>query len=223
MRRVNRGEFLRAALAVPVLGVHDDDLFAGGVGDVRKWPPRMNRRVARRREAVELGANTARGGVEQRNGAVLRVCDYGDPFVHRLDAPRARPRADAPDDARCLMGDVRRGAADRDLSRWAAPGADPRRRLSAAARHVRHPEGVLASGDDGTVRRYRLDGSRVSEARVPVGSYNVTFGRAWLVSPSLAAGTTSVLDRNGACARSRRSPAPPTTPASSSAPERSCS
>lgn len=57
----------------------------------------------------------------------------------------------------------------------------------------------VASGDDGTVRRHRLDGSFVQEARVPVGSYNVTFdpagGRA--VSPSLAKGTVSVLDRNG--------------------------
>ena len=55
----------------------------------------------------------------------------------------------------------------------------------------------VASGDDGTVRRHRLDGDLVREACVPVGSYNVSFGRNWLVTPSLAAGTTSVLDRNG--------------------------
>jgi DNA-binding beta-propeller fold protein YncE len=55
----------------------------------------------------------------------------------------------------------------------------------------------VASGDDGTVRRHRLDGGLVSEARVPVGSYNVTFGWSRLVTPSLAAGTTSVLDRSG--------------------------
>lgn len=55
----------------------------------------------------------------------------------------------------------------------------------------------VASGDDGTVRRHRLDGSLVAEARVPVGSYNVTFDRSGLVTPSLAAGTVSVLDRNG--------------------------
>jgi DNA-binding beta-propeller fold protein YncE len=55
----------------------------------------------------------------------------------------------------------------------------------------------VASGDDGTVRRHRLDGGLVSEARVPVGSYNVTFGWGRVVTPSLAAGTTSVLDRTG--------------------------
>ena len=55
----------------------------------------------------------------------------------------------------------------------------------------------MASGDDGTVRRHCLDGRFVGEARVPVGSYNVTFGWSRLVTPSLAAGTTSVLDRSG--------------------------
>jgi DNA-binding beta-propeller fold protein YncE len=55
----------------------------------------------------------------------------------------------------------------------------------------------VSSGDDGTVRRHRLDGSFVREARVPIGSYNVTFDWSGLVSPSLATGTVSVLDRNG--------------------------
>jgi DNA-binding beta-propeller fold protein YncE len=55
----------------------------------------------------------------------------------------------------------------------------------------------VASGDDGTVRRHRLDGELVREARVPIGSYNVTFGWSRLVTPSLGAGTASVLDRNG--------------------------
>jgi DNA-binding beta-propeller fold protein YncE len=55
----------------------------------------------------------------------------------------------------------------------------------------------VASGDDGTVRRHRLDGDVVRVARVPVGSFNVSFGWRRLVTPSLAEGTTSVLDRNG--------------------------
>ena len=57
----------------------------------------------------------------------------------------------------------------------------------------------VASGDDGTVRRHRLDGSLVREVHVPVGSYNVTFDQAGgrVVSPSLAKGTVSVLDRDG--------------------------
>ena len=55
----------------------------------------------------------------------------------------------------------------------------------------------VASGDDGTVRRHRPDGSLVRLARVPLGSYNVSFGWSRLVTPSLGAGTVAGLDRNG--------------------------
>jgi len=69
----------------------------------------------------------------------------------------------------------------------------------AAPQHVAfgREKAFVASGDDGTVRRHRLDGTLVREARVPVGSYNVTFDWSGLVSPSLSEGTVSVLDRNG--------------------------
>jgi DNA-binding beta-propeller fold protein YncE len=55
----------------------------------------------------------------------------------------------------------------------------------------------VASGDDGTLRRYRLDGELVREARVPIGSYNVAFGWGVIVTPSLGGGTVSQLDRCG--------------------------
>ena len=55
----------------------------------------------------------------------------------------------------------------------------------------------MAAGDDGTVRRHRLDGELVREARVPTGSYNLTFGWGRVVSPSLGRGTVSVLHANG--------------------------
>jgi DNA-binding beta-propeller fold protein YncE len=69
----------------------------------------------------------------------------------------------------------------------------------AAPQHVAfgRTKAFVTSGDDGTVRRHRLDGSLVREVRVPVGSYNVTFDWSGLVSPSLADGAVSVLDRNG--------------------------
>jgi len=77
----------------------------------------------------------------------------------------------------------------------------PRRTLDAGAppQHVAfgRTKAFVASGDDGTVRRHRLDGSLVREARLPLGSYNVTFDWGGVVSPSLAAGTVSVLDSNG--------------------------
>jgi DNA-binding beta-propeller fold protein YncE len=62
----------------------------------------------------------------------------------------------------------------------------------------------VASGDDGTVRRHRLDGELVREARVPIGSYNVTFGSGRIVTPSLGQGTVSLLDRNGRVRAVRR-------------------
>ena len=79
----------------------------------------------------------------------------------------------------------------RRTARILAAGAPPQHVTFARER------AFVASGDDGTVRRHRLDGELVRVARVPVGSYNVTFGWRRLVTPSLAAGTTSVLDRSG--------------------------
>jgi DNA-binding beta-propeller fold protein YncE len=55
----------------------------------------------------------------------------------------------------------------------------------------------VASGDSGTIRRHRLDGELVRGVRVPVGSYNVSFGWRRLVTPSLGKGTISVLDPSG--------------------------
>jgi DNA-binding beta-propeller fold protein YncE len=77
----------------------------------------------------------------------------------------------------------------------------PRRILAAGAppQHVTFAEqkAFVASGDDGTVRRHRLDGGFVREARVPIGSYNVTFGWGRVISPSLSSGTLSVLGPDG--------------------------
>jgi DNA-binding beta-propeller fold protein YncE len=68
----------------------------------------------------------------------------------------------------------------------------------AAPQHVTFARAkvFVASGDDGSVRRHRLDGTLVRETRVPVGSYNVTFGWSRVLTPSLAKGTLSVLDGN---------------------------
>jgi DNA-binding beta-propeller fold protein YncE len=80
---------------------------------------------------------------------------------------------------------------DRRLSRVLPAGAPPQH-VTFARRKA-----FVASGDDGTVRRHRLDGELIRESPVPVGSYNVTFGWDSVVSPSLARGTLSILDRNG--------------------------
>ena len=71
----------------------------------------------------------------------------------------------------------------------------PRRLLSPARLRststFAREKAFVACGDDGTVHRHRLDGGFVREARVPVGSYNVTFGRGRVVSPSLWEGALS--------------------------------
>jgi DNA-binding beta-propeller fold protein YncE len=90
-------------------------------------------------------------------------------------------------------GSERRLAVYREgrLRRILAAGAPPQ--------HVAfgHDNVFVASGDDGTVRRHRHDGALLREARVPVGSYNVSFLHGRLVTPSLGAGTIALLDRDG--------------------------
>jgi hypothetical protein len=77
----------------------------------------------------------------------------------------------------------------------------PSRRLDAGAapQHITfaREKAFVASGEDGTVRRHRLEGPVVREARVPSGSYNIAFAYRWLVTPSLGHGTLALLDRNG--------------------------
>lgn len=94
---------------------------------------------------------------------------------------------------------------------WVTSGDEPRIALyrdgrlnrivpgGAAPQHVTfaRAKAFVASGDDGTLRRYRLDGTLVRESRVPAGSYNVSFGLGNVVSPSLSAGTLALLDSNG--------------------------
>lgn len=84
----------------------------------------------------------------------------------------------------------------------------PRRLIEADAppQHIAFGRGevFVASGEDGTVRRHRLDGELLSRAHVPLDSYNVTFGWGSAVTPSLGRGTVSVLDGEGRLRRVRR-------------------
>lgn len=129
--------------------------------------------------------------------AVLDTSDQRRPRLARTLAPPflAHDVVFAPDgrSAWVTSGDERALAIYR--------GRKPARLLEAGAppQHVAfgREKAFVASGDDGTVRRHRLDGELVREARVPIGSYNLTFDWAGLVSPSLATGTLSALDRNG--------------------------
>lgn len=75
-------------------------------------------------------------------------------------------------------------------------------RLLAADRAPQHVAfagdlALVASGDDGTVRVHGLEGDLLRRARVPSGSYNVTFGGRRAVTPSLSRGTVALLDERG--------------------------
>jgi hypothetical protein len=90
---------------------------------------------------------------------------------------------------------------ERQIAIYALRTRRPVRTLAADAppQHVAFAgaHAFVASGDDGTVRRHRLDGQLVRRSRVPIGSYNVSFGWRRLVTPSLGRGTVSVLDSDG--------------------------
>jgi hypothetical protein len=90
---------------------------------------------------------------------------------------------------------------ERQIALYRAGSRRPLRILDADAppQHVAFAGGraFVASGDSGTIRRHRLDGEVVRRIRVPVGSYNVSFGWRRLVTPSLGNGTVSVLDSTG--------------------------
>jgi hypothetical protein len=60
----------------------------------------------------------------------------------------------------------------------------------------------VASGDGGTLRVHALDGRLLQTARVPRGSYNVQRAGDFVLTPSLGAGTLTVLDARGRVLRS---------------------
>jgi hypothetical protein len=59
----------------------------------------------------------------------------------------------------------------------------------------------VASGDSGTLRTHRSDGSRLRLARVPTGSYNVQQAHDWVVTPGLGRGSLCILDLGGRVVR----------------------
>jgi DNA-binding beta-propeller fold protein YncE len=89
----------------------------------------------------------------------------------------------------------------RRIAVFGRSGSRPLELIAAGAppQHIAFVRGLafVASGDDGTVRVHRLDGTLVGEAAVPVGSYNVTYGGHRAVTPSLARGTVALLDERG--------------------------
>jgi DNA-binding beta-propeller fold protein YncE len=133
----------------------------------------------------------------------IAVVDVADPR-----RPRARRRVRPP----FLAHDVAFSPSGRRV--WVTAGRE--RRLAvlpaggagrpvllgadAAPQHVSFGRGVafVASGEGASLRVHDLAAGRVRRtARVPFGSYNVQAGAGAVVTPSLAHGTLTILDRAG--------------------------
>jgi PQQ-like domain len=131
--------------------------------------------------------------------AVLRVDELRRPRLESTIAPSflAHDVVFAPDGRHVWVtsGSGRRVAIHRAATR------DVVRILVAdrAPQHVAFVGGLafVASGDDGALRVHHLDGRLVRRLDVPLGSYNVSYGRGRAVTPSLSLGTVSFLDSRG--------------------------
>jgi DNA-binding beta-propeller fold protein YncE len=55
----------------------------------------------------------------------------------------------------------------------------------------------VTSGDSGTLRVHRIDGSPLRTTRVPIGSYNVQQAHGWVVTPGLGRGSLCILNAGG--------------------------
>ena len=128
--------------------------------------------------------------------------DVSDPL-----RPRVRNRI-AP---RFLAHDV---AVAPDGRLWITAGHEPRIALhdgpelaaDQAPQHVTFGarRAYVASGDGGSVRIHALDGRLLRSVRVPRGSYNVQRAGRLVLTPSLGAGTLTMLDAQGRVLREVR-------------------
>jgi DNA-binding beta-propeller fold protein YncE len=131
--------------------------------------------------------------------AVIDVSQPTRPRLRRLVRPPflAHDVAFSPSGRRVWV------TAGRDRRLVVLPAAGGRRVVldaDEAPQHVSFGNGVafVTSGDGGSVRVHDLADGRVRHvARVPLGSYNVQAGAGSIVTPSLASGRLTILDRAG--------------------------
>ena len=145
-------------------------------------------------------------GTKAARVAVLDSSDPRRPRFARTLAPPflAHDVVFSPDGRRVWVT----SGSERRIALYVAESRRPARIIAGDAppQHVTFTRGraFVACGDDGTVRRHQLDGTLLGTARVPIGSYNVTFGSDRVVTPSLGQGTVSLLDRSGRVRAVRR-------------------
>ena len=136
------------------------------------------------------------------SAAAIAVVDVSDPRRPRLRR-RVRPPFLAHDVAFSPSGRRVWITAGRERRLAVLPAAGGRPVLLSAdeaPQHVSFGRGVayVASGGGASVRVHDLLRGRVRRtARVPYGSYNIQAGAGAVVTPSLARGTLTILDRTG--------------------------
>jgi DNA-binding beta-propeller fold protein YncE len=165
-----------------------------GVGDGARH---LTLDPAGRRLWIALGSSASR----------IVVVDVADPLRPRVVRRVAPPFlvhdvAFSPSGRRVW---VTAGRVER-LAVYAAGGRAPLRLLGAdaAPQHVAFGAGLayVASGEGRSVRVHALsDGRLLRTARVPYGSYNVQPRAGRVLTPSLSAGTLTILDRAGRVVR----------------------
>jgi DNA-binding beta-propeller fold protein YncE len=76
----------------------------------------------------------------------------------------------------------------------------------APPQHVSFRRGLayVTSGDSGTLRVHRTTGPALAMTGVPQGSYNVSQGHGWIVTPGLGGGSLCILDAAGRLLRRRQ-------------------
>ena len=123
---------------------------------------------------------------------IVAVDVTNQPRVIRSQAPRflAHDIAAAPDGRLWITAGRERRIALRGGPELAADGAP---------QHVSFGPGraYVASGDGGSLRVHALDGRLLRSTRVPRGSYNVQRAGRFVLTPSLGAGTLTILDLHG--------------------------
>ena len=209
VRRVLRGFGAPRYTAIAPDGRHAF-VTDGGHGEVAALDLVRGRVISR----VEVGDGARHVTIDPRgrtlwvalgsSAAEIVVIDVADParlrLVRRIAPPfLAHDVGFSPSGRRVWVTAGR----SRHVAVYAVAGRAPLRLLGAddAPQHVTFSRGAafVASGDRGSVRVHSLADGRVRRrARVPVGSYNVQRAGGRVLTPSLAAGTLTVLGLDGA-------------------------
>jgi DNA-binding beta-propeller fold protein YncE len=167
----------------------------------------VHARVARR---LEVGAHARHLSVDRGSGRLWTALGFDAPAIVAVDvADPARPRlvgrVEPPFPAHDVVFAPRNtrvwvsSGNERQLAIYHARTRKPLRMLSAGKppQHIAFTATAAYVTSDDALRVHALDGRLLHETAVPDGSYNVTYGRGRVFTPSLDRGTLCILDPRG--------------------------